>query len=165
MTAWQHRLASLLGITLACMAVDQASKALFKHLLSDGAAVSLLGGVLVVLPSYNRGAFLSLGAALPVAWRNALLVYGVAALLVALLAWALRAKAPRRRDQWAVACIVGGGASNLFDRVHNGGPVFDFLNLGIGTLRTGIFNVADMAIMAGAALLLLDSLLGHRPAR
>ena len=30
----------------------------------------------------------------------------------------------------------------------------DFLNVGIGPLRTGIFNVADMAIMLGVALLI-----------
>jgi signal peptidase II len=28
----------------------------------------------------------------------------------------------------------------------------DFLNVGIGSLRTGIFNVADMAIMAGVII-------------
>jgi signal peptidase II len=38
------------------------------------------------------------------------------------------------------------------------GSVVDFLNVGIGSLRTGIFNVADMAIMLGVALLLLAEL-------
>jgi signal peptidase II len=32
--------------------------------------------------------------------------------------------------------------------------VIDFLNVGIGGLRTGVFNVADMAISAGFVLLL-----------
>jgi signal peptidase II len=36
--------------------------------------------------------------------------------------------------------------------------VVDFLNVGIGPLRTGIFNVADMAITAAAILLALDAL-------
>jgi signal peptidase II len=34
--------------------------------------------------------------------------------------------------------------------------VIDFMNVGIGGLRTGIFNVADMAIMLGAAILVLE---------
>ncbi len=34
----------------------------------------------------------------------------------------------------------------------------DFLNVGIGTLRTGVFNVADVAIMIGAGLLLFAEL-------
>ncbi|HEY8123705.1 MAG TPA: signal peptidase II, partial [Myxococcota bacterium] len=41
------------------------------------------------------------------------------------------------------------------DRVLNAGAVTDFVSLGVGPLRTGIFNLADVAIMAGAALLLL----------
>ena len=55
----------------------------------------------------------------------------------------------------ALALIVGGGLSNWFDRLVNDGRVVDFMNLGIGSLRTGIFNVADVALMLGAGLLIL----------
>ena len=43
--------------------------------------------------------------------------------------------------------FLAGGLSNLTDRIAIG-SVIDFLNVGIGPLRTGIFNVADVAIMA-----------------
>jgi len=49
-------------------------------------------------------------------------------------------------------CFAG-GVSNLIDRVRFGGTVVDFLNLGVRDLRTGIFNVADMLILTGAAIL------------
>jgi signal peptidase II len=49
--------------------------------------------------------------------------------------------------------LAAGGASNWADRVVHG-RVVDFLNVGIGSLRTGIFNVADIAIMAGVVMLL-----------
>jgi signal peptidase II len=42
--------------------------------------------------------------------------------------------------------------SNLIDRIAVG-SVIDFLNVGVGSLRTGIFNLADVAIMAGAGCL------------
>jgi len=45
-----------------------------------------------------------------------------------------------------------GGVSNLVDRLRHD-KVSDFLNVGVGRLRTGIFNVADMAIVL--ALLLI----------
>jgi signal peptidase II len=45
----------------------------------------------------------------------------------------------------------------LIDRVIYDGRVVDFLNAGIGPIRTGVFNVADMAITTGAILLLIDS--------
>jgi signal peptidase II len=57
--------------------------------------------------------------------------------------------------------IASGGVGNWIDRLTNDGRVTDFLNLGIGSLRTGIFNVADMVLMAGVALFLLGS---RRPA-
>ncbi len=55
----------------------------------------------------------------------------------------------------AIALVVGGGLSNLIDRLVNEGRVVDFMQLGIGPLRTGVFNVADVAIMGGLAVMLV----------
>ena len=52
--------------------------------------------------------------------------------------------------------VSGGGLSNLIDRVTQGGNVTDFLNVGAGPIRTGIFNCADMALMLGVAILILS---------
>jgi signal peptidase II len=52
----------------------------------------------------------------------------------------------------ALAFLAAGGASNLLDRLTDGGRVTDFFNVGIGPIRTGIFNVADLAIVTGALL-------------
>lgn len=49
--------------------------------------------------------------------------------------------------------MLGGGISNLTDRIFNDGRVIDFMNIGLGGLRTGIFNVADICVMAGTSLL------------
>jgi signal peptidase II len=54
----------------------------------------------------------------------------------------------------SLTLIFSGGISNLYDRVLNNGTVIDFLNVGIGSLRTGIFNVADMTNMLSIFLLL-----------
>ena len=54
------------------------------------------------------------------------------------------------------ALIVSGGAPNWIDRVATG-SVIDFLNVGIGPLRTGIFNVADVAILGGVGLVVLTA--------
>jgi signal peptidase II len=53
-----------------------------------------------------------------------------------------------------VALFVDGGASNLLDRITYG-KVIDFMNVGLGPVRTGIFNVADLAIMLGAAIVIV----------
>ena len=65
----------------------------------------------------------------------------------------LRSRQPlvgRRRS-----LIFAGGASNLADRLLYDGYVVDFINIGIGSFRTGIFNIADVAITAGVVILLL----------
>jgi signal peptidase II len=62
----------------------------------------------------------------------------------------------------ALSLIAGGGLSNLIDRIAHGGYVIDFLNIGLGGLRTGIFNIADVAIMVGAISLIVRSLRHER---
>ncbi|MBI1225751.1 MAG: signal peptidase II [Bacteroidetes bacterium] len=50
--------------------------------------------------------------------------------------------------------IIAGGVGNLLDRFFNNHLVPDFMNLGINTVRTGIFNVADVCITAGIIIIL-----------
>jgi signal peptidase II len=55
-----------------------------------------------------------------------------------------------------VACIVGGGAGNVLDRLASG-HVRDFAVLHVGPLTTGIFNVADVTITLGCGVLVILS--------
>jgi signal peptidase II len=139
---------------LCCVGCDQASKSAARSLLISGDTQSFLGDSLRLQLVENPGSFLSLGASLPEHFRFALFTAAVAALLIALVGASLFA---RRLEPWrvvALALVAGGGISNLIDRLLYDGRVTDFLNVGVGSLRTGIFNVADMAIMVGALLLL-----------
>ena len=45
--------------------------------------------------------------------------------------------------------ILAGGLGNLIDRVTNDGLVTDFIVMGVGPIRTGVFNVADIAVTFG----------------
>jgi signal peptidase II len=58
----------------------------------------------------------------------------------------------------AVSLVFAGGVGNLIDRIIHNGFVVDFINIGIGPIRTGIFNVADVAVMGGSILLCLAAL-------
>ena len=53
-----------------------------------------------------------------------------------------------------MSLIVGGGVSNLLDRVRQAGEVTDFLVLSAGPFHTGVFNPADVAITGGTLLVL-----------
>jgi signal peptidase II len=123
-------------------------------LLHSGITESLLADSLRLQLTENPGSFLSLGASLPQQLRFALFTAVVAALLIGLVCAALFARRLSTARFVALALIAGGGISNLIDRLLYDGRVTDFLNVGIGSLRTGIFNIADMAILGGALLMI-----------
>ena len=101
----------------------------------------------------NEGAFLSLFGTLSDSLRYLLLVVGNGIFMAVLVLWLLGTP---RIDRWncvAWALVFVGGVGNLIDRIRFH-AVIDFLNLGIGSsFRTGIFNVADMAISVGFVML------------
>jgi signal peptidase II len=103
----------------------------------------------------NEGAFLGLGKSLDRGSRFWVFTVGSASLILLVSFWLWRQQSHRVGDTLGLSLIVAGGASNLLDRVFFEGRVVDFLNVGVGPIRTGIFNVADVAIMAGVAALLL----------
>ena len=144
-----QRVAQVAGGSLA---LDQLTKAIAHATLAGAPPHSFLYDTFRLQFAYNRGAFLSLGAALPDDARFWVFVVLNAVMLVGIVAFLLwRGSAPT--TIFGLSLIVGGGIGNLIDRLQNHGAVVDFLNLGIGPLRTGVFNVADVAITAGAALI------------
>jgi signal peptidase II len=145
------------GVLLACVGCDHAAKQAAEQWLAGTAGVSLLGGAVRFELVANPGAFLSLGARLPEAVREALLI-GLVPMLLLGVGWAvLRSPGATRTQVAAFALIAGGGLANWLDRLANEGAVTDFVSLGLGPLRTGIFNLADLAIMAGLASFLVAS--------
>ena len=142
-------------LLLATVGCDQATKVLARDSLSYR-STSYLWDLLRLQHSENAGAFLSMGAGLENSTRFWIFTVGVSIFILGAL-WILIRK--KDLDRWttvSLTLLVGGGIGNLIDRVTKG-TVTDFLNVGIGELRTGIFNVADMAIVAGVLILFVMS--------
>lgn len=79
------------------------------------------------------------------------------------IVWLYRTTPPRLKvRRAAMAAILGGALGNLVDRVFYGGLVVDFIDLGVGSHRFYTFNVADIAVSLGGALLFLCLLLEGR---
>ncbi len=146
------RLLLILTILFSCVGCDQATKSVAKAYLSETHAIVLLGDTIRLQVAKNYGAFLSLGASVGKASRGIAMSVVVGLVLAALLAYLFISKPQNPLVGVSIALVVGGGVSNLIDRLRYGGYVVDFLNVGIGPVRTGIFNVADMAIMLGVVL-------------
>jgi signal peptidase II len=151
-------------VILGCAACDRGA----KH-----AAQSLRGmppreyawGTVVLSYAENRGAMLSIGAGLPEHTRFIIFTAGVGVILAGLAAVLLFASGLTRMRVVGLSLIIAGGGSNLFDRISNDGRVVDFVMLAAGGLRTGIFNVADVAILLGASLILMTMNRDRRPAK
>ena len=151
MTA-RWRLALLFLVTLSCVGCDQAAKAVARDSLV-GRTISLLGGAVRFEYAENTGAFLSLGAGLPSGVRSLLFVGGTGVIVLGLLiAMARGGQGSSLAGSIGLALLAGGAVGNLIDRVAYDGAVVDFVSVGLGGLRTGIFNLADVAITTGVLL-------------
>ena len=148
-----YKLKYLLGLVCAIVLLDQASKYLAIQLLQGRETISLFNDCLRFLLAENRGGFLSLGASLPEGIRNIIFLLLSTIFLVIFCVFMLRDKNSTFTLLVASSMIVGGGVGNLIDRAFRDGAVIDFVNVGIGNLRTGIFNIADMAVLFGCVLL------------
>ena len=142
----------VIATTIGC---DRVTKHVAETTLVGQGSHSYLADTVRLEWTQNPGAFLGLGADWPTGLRTTFFTGGNALLLTVLVIAAVRLR-------WSgpallgLAFFVAGGASNLADRLAHG-TVTDFINVGVGSLRTGIFNVADVAIMLGAALVAIGS--------
>ena len=152
------RIALLFVILITCVGCDQATKSVAQNQLAAIPPISYLNGLVRLEYIENDGAFLSLGANLSANTQFWIFTVFVSAILFGLLLFTLRISHKITLPLLvALALYLGGGMGNLLDRLTNNGHVVDFMSLGIGPLRTGVFNVADMAIMAGAVIFILYS--------
>ncbi len=162
--ALRGRAALVALVVLSSVGCDRVTKRYAEAVLPGAGRISLARDTLRIEYVENRGAFLGMGAQLPPAARKALFMAGSAAIALLATLAALWGRGRSRSEVIALALVAGGGIGNLWDRLARGGSVVDFLNLGIGPVRTGIFNVADLAIVAGVVLLALGTV-APRPAR
>ena len=160
-----RRFSLIIFIMWSCIGCDQLSKHVARSELSGKVRISLFFDTFRLELFENNGAFLSLGSTLAAEWRFWIFTVGVGAILLGLFFYVLFTTVLSRYELLSFSLILGGGASNLIDRCTRGGFVTDFLNTGVGPLRTGVFNVADFAIMVGVCVLLILSIRRKEPTK
>jgi signal peptidase II len=142
-----------LAAALAVLALDRLTKWLVVEALDlrHHLAIEVLPPYLNFVMAWNRGINFGLGAGGPEAMRWVLIAFAVAA-SVALAWWTVRRRGERGLAI-AAGVVAGGAIGNAWDRVVYG-AVADFLNMSCcGIDNPYAFNVADVAIFAGAAFL------------
>lgn len=137
---------ALLALTIA---TDQLSKAAAGHYLAQAEEIPVLGGLVTLSLVRNYEGFLGIVRGLPAPWQFLFLYVGVGVLLAACLLYLFALRRHSRYDL-PLCLVTGGGLSNLLDRLVHEGGVTDFVFLTAGTFHTGIFNLADVYILAGS---------------
>jgi signal peptidase II len=153
---------SFLGLSLACLVV--AADQLHKAWMLGSYNIQGKGRV-VVLPFldlvYVKNTGVSYGLLLQDTRQGQWLLAGFAFLAVCAMAVWLARGVTTRLVASSLGLIMGGAASNAVDRLVLGG-VADFFSLHAMGFYWYVFNIADVAIVAGVVGLLYDSILVSR---
>lgn len=135
-----------------------------KHLVAQRIAlyqhIQIIPGFFRLTHTENTGAAFSLFADSTAPWKTGLLIaFSVVALMVVgLLLW--RNNHAHLATGVGLSLIMGGALGNLWDRASSG-RVVDFLLFYIRRYQWPVFNLADSAIVIGAALLVLEIVFGQ----
>jgi signal peptidase II len=147
-----------LGVSLAVIVADQATKAAIHAALGPGEQIVVTGFFSLVL-AYNTGAAFSFLAGAD-GWQRWLFA-GIAVVASVVIVWLLR-RGGSKAFCLGLALILGGALGNLWDRLTLG-KVVDFLLFHYAGWAYPAFNAADSAITVGAGLLILDSFRHGKP--
>lgn len=139
-----------LGWVVAVLAADFATKRLVEARMHLYEQIDVLGSFVRLTYIHNPGA--AFGIHLGPYSRPIFLVLSV--IVLAALGGMIRfTPAGDRLRIIAIALVTGGALGNLIDRIKSARGVVDFVDVGIGTWRWPIFNVADVALTVGAIVL------------
>jgi signal peptidase II len=144
-------------VTLVILA-DQLSKLMVLDSFQLYESREIIPGFFNLVYVTNTGAAFSMLADVDSPWRHYFFLgIGVVAIVGLTIGYFIL----RREHRWygpAFACIAGGAAGNLIDRVRFG-AVVDFLDIYVGKYHWPAFNIADAAICIGATIFIVISLL------
>ena len=132
----------LLDVTSKRVAVAQLSPPYIPH--------DVIDDVLRFTLAFNPEGAMSFSLGPSSRWWFVLLSLGT----LFVLAYMYRQTPREDRIQIAsLALICGGAVGNLLDRIRSARGVVDFIDIGVGSHRFWTFNLADLAVTLGTAML------------
>jgi signal peptidase II len=144
------------------IAIDQISKVFVRANIGDHERIQLIGRKFQMMNVENTGAFLGMGSDLSPIVKLIFLLILPTLVLSYLIFYILKTKSLDRLSLFALCCIAGGGIANVFDRIAYG-SVTDFFYIELtDTIRTGIFNLADVSVTSGMIILLIGSFVNKK---
>lgn len=151
---------AILAVNIGC---DQISKNIVRNRIEDHERIAVVDNYVTLMRVENEGAFLSLGDSLPRVVRFIFLALFPLAILGFGIGYLFTRKNLSKAMLLGFAFVIGGGIGNLYDRLVYG-SVTDFMHIDFVIFQTGIFNMADVSIMTGMAIVIIGSFI-DRPKR
>ena len=145
----------IMAILIVNIGCDQISKNIVRKTIDYNEQISLIDRFLILTKIENTGAFLSMGNTLSEPLRILLLIILPVIILGFVVIFLLTKKGLSKFTVLGLCFAVGGGIGNIYDRFVYG-SVTDFLHIDFVLFQTGIFNMADVSIMIGMFVMLLD---------
>ena len=137
--------------------LDQISKILIRNNVEQYSDIKLIGEYFILTNVENSGAFLGMGSGFSPIMKSVFLIILPIIVLISIIVYVYRDKEIDKVSLIGFSIIIGGGIGNIFDRIIYG-SVTDFLFIDLGGIfKTGIFNIADLAVTTGMILILLMS--------
>jgi len=137
--------------------LDQISKILIRNNVEQYSDIKLIGEYFILTNVENSGAFLGMGSGFSPIMKSVFLIILPIIVLISIIVYVYRDKEIDKLSLIGFSIIIGGGIGNIFDRIIYG-SVTDFLFIDLGGIfKTGIFNIADLAVTTGMILILLMS--------
>ncbi len=153
------RLRLFFGVVPAVFAADFLTKLLVQRMMVPyGETVTLIENLARLRFIFNEGIAFGIRTGLTSGW---VLIVLTAAVVVLLVGYFFMSVQENVIGLTAMALIAGGALGNLYDRVLHG-KVVDFIELGWRELTWPVFNVADIAVTAGAVLLAIRLFQGEK---
>lgn len=148
-----------LWLSLVIIVVDLCTKYLVVQRFEYGESIN-------ILPIFNLTYARNYGAAFSFladhsGWQKYFFLGLAVVISIALVVMLFKNKADLKLQNSAYALIIGGAIGNAIDRAYHG-YVVDFLHFYWDIYHYPVFNVADIAIVVGASLLILESILDSR---
>ena len=142
---------TIIILSIIFLIVDQITKILVVNSLVPGENIEIIKNIFNIIYTNNTGAAFSI-----LLGKRIFLIVVAVLIIGVLLYYIKRNKIEKKIDIIALSFVIGGSLGNLIDRIVRG-YVIDFISIKLGNYNFPIFNVADILIVIGVFLLLLNS--------
>ncbi len=145
------------SLSFILIILDQYSKQLAITHLGQGQMYGYMDNFFRLIFARNPGAWGSLGSDWPSPYKEISLIL-IPVLVLGYICYILLSNQSNNLEKWSYSLILAGGGGNLIDRIKDG-SVVDMFWFGFEQyrfLQTNIFNLADVFVMIGVGLLLLN---------